>query len=80
MEANVLLVSVISARGLYLKGHSTMEALVTVTMHGKSNLRSRAVTEPIHTEGECHWDEHMEFKINDPTAKLVVCAQHKWSE
>ncbi|CAJ0948141.1 unnamed protein product, partial [Mesorhabditis belari] len=77
MEANVLLVSVISARGLYLKGHSTMEALVTVTMHGKSNLRSRAVTEPIHTEGECHWDEHMEFKINDPTAELVVCAQHK---
>ncbi|CAJ0573122.1 unnamed protein product, partial [Mesorhabditis spiculigera] len=77
MEPNTLLVSVLNARGLYLKGHATMDALVTVTMHGKGSLRSRAVTEHLQTEGDCRWDEHMEFKISDPAANLIICAQHK---
>ncbi|VDK75003.1 unnamed protein product [Cylicostephanus goldi] len=66
-----------SARGLYLKNHVTLDAFATVVLHGKGSLRSRAITEVTNTEGDCRWDEHCEFKLNDKSSHITITVSHK---
>ncbi|EYC31033.1 hypothetical protein Y032_0004g1913 [Ancylostoma ceylanicum] len=77
MEPNTLLVHVGNARGLYLKNHVNLDAFATVVLHGKGSLRSRAITEQVNTEGDCRWDEHCEFKLNEKSTHITVTVQHK---
>ncbi|KAE9415548.1 hypothetical protein Angca_002037, partial [Angiostrongylus cantonensis] len=66
-----------NARGLYLKNHATLDAFVTVVLHGKGSLRSRAVTEQVSTQGDCRWDEYCEFKLSDKSTHIMVTVQNK---
>ncbi|EPB73946.1 C2 domain protein [Ancylostoma ceylanicum] len=66
-----------NARGLYLKNHVNLDAFATVVLHGKGSLRSRAITEQVNTEGDCRWDEHCEFKLNEKSTHITVTVQHK---
>ncbi|CAD6199874.1 unnamed protein product [Caenorhabditis auriculariae] len=77
MEPNTLLVTVGSARGLYLKNKTETEAYATITLQGKGSLRSRAATEFVHTQGDCLWDETCEFKLNEKWTTVCVSVQHK---
>ncbi|CAI4224227.1 unnamed protein product [Auanema sp. JU1783] len=77
MEPNTLLVHVVGAKSLYLKNHSSIEALATITLQGKGSTKSRVQTEIVQTNGEVKWDEHCEFKLTDKSTTLVVAVQHK---
>lgn len=77
MEPNTLFVHINNARGLYLKNHATLDAFVTVVLHGKGSLRSRAVTEQVSTQGDCRWDEYCEFKLSDKSTHIMVTVQNK---
>ncbi|KAJ1368421.1 hypothetical protein KIN20_029548 [Parelaphostrongylus tenuis] len=77
MEPNTLFVHINNARGLYLKNHTTLDAFVTVVLHGKGSLRSRAVTEQVSTQCDCRWDEYCEFKLSDESTHLTVTVQNK---
>ncbi|KIH51982.1 C2 domain protein [Ancylostoma duodenale] len=75
--AGTIVTDVGNARGLYLKNHVNLDAFATVVLHGKGSLRSRAITEQVNTEGDCRWDEHCEFKLNEKSTHITVTVQHK---
>lgn len=55
--------TVISARGLSLKGHNKLEAFVNLTIDGKENWKSKVQTDVIRTAADCKWDQRCELYV-----------------
>ncbi|VDK72653.1 unnamed protein product [Litomosoides sigmodontis] len=74
---NNLVVTVVSARGLSLKGHNKLEAFVTLTIDSKGNWKSKVQTDIVRTAADCKWDQRCEFTLNDLDSLLTVTVNHR---
>lgn len=74
---NNLVVTVISARGLSLKGHNKLEAFVNLTISGKGNWKSKVQTDIVRTTADCKWNQRCEFTLNDLDSTLTITVNHR---
>ncbi|KAM3720444.1 Rab11 family-interacting protein [Dirofilaria immitis] len=74
---NNLVVTVVSARGLSLKGHNKLEVFVNLTINGKGNWKSKVQTDIVRTTADCKWDQRCEFILNDMESALTVSVNHR---
>uniref|UniRef100_A0A915NN97 FIP-RBD domain-containing protein n=2 Tax=Meloidogyne TaxID=189290 RepID=A0A915NN97_9BILA len=81
---NTLVVHVVSARGLYVKGGKAVDVYCSLSTMGKGAWKSKVSTnqlrlDPSIPEAEIKWDEHCEFQLNEMDTKLVIHINHKTS-
>ncbi|VDN07122.1 unnamed protein product [Thelazia callipaeda] len=77
MNFNNLIVTVIGARGLSLKGHSELDAFVNLTLSRKGNWKSKVQTDVVRTAADCNWNQQCEFSVNDLDLVLNITANHR---
>uniref|UniRef100_A0A0M3J1V2 C2 domain-containing protein n=1 Tax=Anisakis simplex TaxID=6269 RepID=A0A0M3J1V2_ANISI len=70
-------VSVLSARGLALKGHNKIDAYVSLSLSGPGSWKSKVQTDIRKTTGNCEWNQRCEFVVYGLDSVLTVTANHK---
>uniref|UniRef100_A0A1I8AYR8 C2 domain-containing protein n=1 Tax=Meloidogyne hapla TaxID=6305 RepID=A0A1I8AYR8_MELHA len=81
---NTLVVHVVSARGLHVKGGKVVDVYCSLSTMGKGAWKSKVSTnqlrlDPSIPESELKWDEQCEFQLNETDTKLVIHINHKTS-
>ncbi|VDM40629.1 unnamed protein product [Toxocara canis] len=77
MEPNNLVVTVLSARGLSLKGHSKIDAYVNLSLNGPGSWKSKVQTDIRRTTGDCVWDQRCEFVVYGLDSIITITVYHK---
>uniref|UniRef100_A0A914ZVW4 FIP-RBD domain-containing protein n=1 Tax=Parascaris univalens TaxID=6257 RepID=A0A914ZVW4_PARUN len=77
MEPNNLVVTVLSARGLTLKGHNKLDAYVSLSLSGEGSWKSKVQTDIRKTTGDCSWDQRCEFVVYGLDSVMAITVYHK---
>lgn len=57
------MLTVLSARGLTLKGHNKLDAYVSLSLSGEGSWKSKVQTDIRKTTGDCSWDQRCELYV-----------------
>ncbi|MFH4976202.1 hypothetical protein AB6A40_002911 [Gnathostoma spinigerum] len=77
MNSNNLIVTVLSVRGLSLKGLTYTDAYVCIVLNSPGALKSKAQTEVRRGGTECSWNENLEFSYTSLESILTVSVNNK---
>ncbi|VDD97717.1 unnamed protein product [Enterobius vermicularis] len=75
---SIVVVLVLAARGLILKGHSKLDAFVNLSLTDGSSWKSKVQTDNRKTTtGNCIWNQRCEFSVNSLDSVLTVTVYHR---
>lgn len=73
-----MVITVLSARGLTLKGHSKLDVFVNLSLDDGTSWKSKVQTDiKKTTTGSCDWNQRCEFNINGLDSILTVTVCHR---
>ncbi|KAI6184490.1 C2 domain-containing protein [Aphelenchoides bicaudatus] len=79
MQFNTLIVHVVRLKDLPTKGRHHLDAYASLNITGTDKWRSKVGTQPnrVDESGNCHWDEHLEFQLNECYTDFTININHK---